>query len=67
MNQGRAGRDAPSMVGTGGAMRARDVSRPDAAELDAAERELTIAFKPASERPKRPKLEDPSQRSSRPR
>ena len=34
--------NAPSQVGVGGAMRARDVSRPSEADLAAAEREITL-------------------------
>jgi len=34
--------NSPSQVGVGGAMRARDVARPTAADLEAAERDLVI-------------------------
>lgn len=46
-------------------MRARDVSRPHVEELAAAERDVSVAFRPANERPKRPLLEDPRQSSGR--
>jgi hypothetical protein len=41
-------RDAPSQVGTIGAMRARDVSRPQAADLADAEEQLTVSYRPGA-------------------
>ena len=65
MTQSRSGREAPSQVGTIGAMRARDVSRPGTDEITQAEQELEVSFRPPSERPKRPQLEDPRRRGQR--
>jgi hypothetical protein len=40
--------DTTSLVGTTAAMRARDVSRPAEADLEAAERELIVTYRPPS-------------------
>ena len=47
-----AARDSTSLVGTLGAMRARDVSRPSQDDLATAEAELVVSFRP--NRPARP-------------
>lgn len=48
MGQGPRSPDTTSQVGTVAAMRARDVSRPDNADLDAAEQTLTVSYRPPS-------------------
>jgi hypothetical protein len=46
----RGGRDAPSQVGTVGAMRARDVSRPEADDLAEAEQRVQVVSRAPARR-----------------
>jgi hypothetical protein len=46
MTRNRGERDLTSQVGTFGAMRARDVSRPDADDFAAAEAAVVVSYRP---------------------
>jgi hypothetical protein len=48
MTAGPHSPDTASQVGTGAAMRARDVSRPSAEDLETAEREVVVSYRPPS-------------------
>jgi hypothetical protein len=63
MSQNRGQRDLTSQVGTIGAMRARDVSRPNEDDLATADTEVVVSYRPS--RPSRPAANSAQESSAR--